>query len=97
MGHTDHETDQTGCDVMEEFRTFLIELANNLTSHLDIPEGVPSQWWSRVDEGSLFLNSKEYQQYNHILRKLMESGRCEYLYSAQLSTSARFGRAWPRN
>ena len=79
MGHSDHETGQTVCDVMEEFRTFLIELANNLTSLLDIPEDVPSQWWSRIDEGSIYLNSKEYQQYNHILRKLMDSGRCEYL------------------
>lgn len=79
MGLTDHETDQTDCDDLEEFRTFLIELANNLTSQLDIPEGVPSQWWSRIDEGTLFLNSKEYQQYNHILRKLMDSGRCKYL------------------
>ena len=87
MGHTDHETDQTVCDVMEEFRTFLIELANNLTSLLDIPDGVPSQWWSRIDEGSLFLNSKEYQQYHHILRKLMDSGRCKYLSENQIDSA----------
>ena len=79
MEHTDHETDQTVCDVMEEFRTFLFELADNRISLLEIPEGVPNQWWSRMEEGTVYLNPEQYQQYHLILRKLMDSGSCEYL------------------
>ena len=87
MVYTHLETDQTVCDVMEEFRDFLFELANDRTPLLEIPDDVPSQWWSRIGEGTVYLNPEQFRKYHQILKNLMDSSGCNYLSEKQVDSA----------